>query len=47
MNAIVRSEMQQEDAKQVTFRLNGRAVVGKETETILQVMRETFMEEYR
>ncbi len=37
MNAIVRSEMQQEDAKQVTFRLNGRAVVGKETETILQV----------
>jgi formate dehydrogenase major subunit len=37
MNAITRSEAIQQDTKQVTFRLNGRAVVGKETETILQV----------
>jgi len=37
MNAITRTEKKQLDVKQVTFRLNGRAVTGKETETIMQV----------
>ncbi len=37
MNAITRNEIKQQDAKKVTFRLNGKAVTCKETETILEV----------
>ena len=37
MSAITRDQKKQQDAKQVTFRLNGKAVTGKENETILQV----------
>ena len=37
MNAITRNEVKQQDAKPVTFRLNGRAVTCKETDTILEV----------
>jgi formate dehydrogenase major subunit len=37
MNAITRTELAQLDAPVVTFKLNGREVIGKTTETLIQI----------